>query len=536
MPRGPLLITDLSGRRFPGAGARPFTWLAGGLALLLLVDLMVGATRSRTEPALADDLGRARAAMVRAREDDQGWLLLGDSVLAGDVMRGRVERWTEHRVLDYLRREQREDAGVGFTQIALDGMLPVDMLQALRELDTLDPAGRVGVVVEINPRFFSAHYADQRECSRPFLCELGPTHEGRWRWGWVPIAGREAWRWLGDHLPVVRHRDAFPRWRAEQAEALLPRPGGSEASPDDPLLGRARILEHYRDPQLNRSSVQYRALQVLVQRLRRHGRRALLFATPLKDRFMAGTLDAEGYGRYVAGLDHLINRPGDARIRFLSLDHPALHDEHFIDHAHLEPEGNRWLAINLLHQLGIGLGREPPRGTLAYPEGPDQSLVARIDRGYSDGAPWQAALRRPLGIAVAPGGERIVIADTGNHCLREVVGPATTLRTLAGRADEEGHADGRREQARFVTPRWPVLLGDRVYVLDGKRRLREVGPRMVRTLHPAKGPRWRRLDRLRAQGRHLWLLDGGTRVLRFDPAARTSEVWVEAPGGAAGGL
>ena len=524
--RKPHLVYNLAGLGFPGT-RRPWVQLLTGLGLLLLLDVVIALCQPtpRPEPVLADDLPRARAAIERAKAHGEGWLLLGDSVLAGDVMQKTVPRWSEHRVLDYLRREQAIDrAPVGFEQIALDGMLPVDMLRIVRELDIVDPGGRVGVVIEVNPRFFSTHYAKQEACSREFLCELG-RHLRPLRWAWVIEMGRESWRWLGQHLPVWRHRDAFPRWG--QSDSLLRAaddPAGSDAA--DPLIARARILEHYRKMEVGRSSAQHRALWTLVETLRARGRKALLFATPLNDGFMAGTLDGERYGRYVADLDQMVNRPGDTRVRFASLDHPSLRDPLFLDHAHLGPEGNRWLALNLLHQLGVRLATVPPPGTLAYEEGPDRSVLAHVARGNSEGAPWQAALRHPQGIDVAPGGGRVVVADTGNHCLRELVGPLTVLHTLSGRCGSANHVDGTRNEARFEEPRLPVLLGDAVYVIDGeaRQRLRELRGDHVRTLQ-ARGARgWSRIEALRGDGRHLWLIDGGLRLLRVDP--RTDQVVV----------
>ncbi len=526
----PQLVSDLGGRSFPGARRRPWApWLAV-LGLVLLVDLLIGLVRSPAdaEPVLADDLARARTTLRAAVDHPDGWLLVGDSVLAGDVMAPTVPDWSEHRVLDYLRREQAADAGAGFSQIALDGMLPVDMLRVIYALDELDPGGRVGVVLELNPRFFSTHYATQRECSRPFLCELGKKAEGPRRWAWVPMAWDHGWRWLGEHLPIVRHRDAFPAWREPTVAAMTPRlvPEDDRDTPEDPLIGRARILEHYRGLQVDRRSIQFRALRAVIKLLRARKRRALLFATPLSDGFMKGTLDGPTYGGYIATLDRMVNRADDTRVRFASLDHPRLTDPHFIDHAHLGPRGNRWLALNLLHLLGVPMGHAPARETLAYEEGPDRSLVSRIERGSSEGAPWQATLFRPHGLAVSPGGGRVVVADTGNHCVRELVGPQTTVRTLAGTPTEAGHVNGALTKAQFEGPRLPVLLDDRVFVVDGpkRERLRMIdGPR-VHTLKPKQGPRWSRIDRIRGDGRVLWLIDRARRILRFDPDTRSSSV------------
>lgn len=524
MPRPrPVLVTDLDGRRHPGAAWRPWSQLGALVALWVVLDLVITLVRpDAVEPPLADDLTRARRVLHQARDDERAWLLLGDSVLAGDVMRGTVPDWAEHRVLDYMRREQTPGQGVSLRQIALDGMLPVDMLRVIEHLDAIDPGGTVGVVLELNPRFFSVHYADQRECTREFLCELSPHREGPASVGWIQPTWSEAHRWLVDHLPVVRHRDLFPRFGEPERRALVPpRELGDQTQGE--LIGRARVLEHYRDLRVSSRSIQYRALTHVVRRLRERGRRALFFATPLSDTVLEGTLEGDDYGAYVAALDRLVNQPDDTEVRFVSLDHPALRDERFLDHAHLDPEGNRWLALNLLHQLGVGMATPPPRGTLAYEEGVDRSLVHRIERGSREGAPWQASFTKPDGIEVTPGGGRVIVADTGNHCVRELVGPLSTMRTLAGEPGKKGKRDGELPRARLAWPRHPVVLGDRVYVVDGKRhhRLREIADGQVRTVEPGSPGKWGRIDQLRGDGRALWMLDQGRRVLRVDPDSGT---------------
>lgn len=535
MPR-PLLFFDASGRRL-AATRTPWRWLAAVVGLLVVADLLLTLVhRPGHEPALADDAARVHAALARAAEhaqpstdtDDErppeaprSWLLLGDSVLAGDVMQSTVPDWDEHRVLDYLRREQRPGAAAHFEQVALDGMLPIDMLEVLERLDTLDPDGRVGVVVELNPRFFSQHHATERVCSRPFLCELGGPAPGRGRWAWAPMLVHESHRWLLDHLPVVRHRAWLPRLDPTWTHSLTTAAKVDKDERDDQqLLGRARVLEHYRDLALHGKAQQIAAVRRIMRRLRQRGRPALLFATPLNDTMMRGTFEPDDYGDYLAQLDRILNTTEHPQIRFVSLDHPALADAEFLDHAHLRPSGNRWLALNLLHQLGVGINEAPARGQLAYEEGVDRTLVSRVTRGSAQGAPWQAMFQRPDGVAVAPGARRIVIADTGNHALRELVGPLAITRTLAGTPGTAGDRDDTLRRATFDRPRNPTLVGRDVYVIDGngRQRLRRISKGRVKTIVPSSGPGWRSITQLASDGHDLWLVDEGRTVLRFDPS------------------
>jgi hypothetical protein len=502
--------------RSPLAGRRAATVLAL-LAVVALVDLVLGWARPpRAVAVLPDGVQDVRTILDRVASEPDAWLLVGDSVLAGDVMRGHVRDWSQHRVIDALRANASGATPPVFEQVALDGMLPVDMARVVRELDVADPRGTVGLVLELNPRYFSRYYAGQRECSRSWLCELGPDVGGAASAGTV---WREVGRSVLRHMPLWRHRDllALPDDLPSLTSALEPdAASASSEEPPDPRAGRARILEHYRDLRLDRDSVQVRALAEILARLRAKGRRAVLFATPLSDGFLRGTLEGAAYGRYVGTLDRLITRDDQPSIRFYSLDHPSFVDASFYDHAHLGPEGNAQLASNLLALLGVGLLEVPDRLHMAYPEGPDATLVSRIVAGDSDGAPWQAQFDRPLGIDVGDDG-RVVIADTGNHCVREIAAGGATVRLLAGRCAAAGAADGEVRWARFDHPISPVIVGDSVFVVDGARRdLREISGGYVATHHPTEQP-WVRPRQLRSDGRRLYVLDGKSSIFRYDP-------------------
>ncbi len=498
------------------------TWW-GWVGLLLVIDLLIAAVRPlpRAE-LLPESAGEVREILAIARARPPNWLLLGDSVLAGDVLRDKVGGWSSQRVVDHLRMELAGHERATFEQVALDGMLPIDMLRVIRELDAVDPTARVGVVIEINPRFFSPHYARQDEPSRPWLAALGPDLAGPWgalaaSWD---AAGAQLRRWL----PLVRHASVLRRTEIASllAKAIETR---DDRAPTDTLEGRLRILEHYRTPQMHTGSAQYVALAEILERLKNRGRQALLFATPLADAFFRGELDGRGYGEYTAALDRLIVDPAHPQIRFVSFDHPDFADDEFVDHAHLWPAGNHRLARNLLHQLGLSL--RSTGDDLVYPEGVDRSPIAAIARGDSEGAPWQARLEGPEGIAV-DGDGRVVIADTGNHCLREIAAGGSVVRTLAGIPGVAGKQDNIAALATLDRPRAPVFLGDEVWFLDGRRRaLRRVTEERVVTARKIEGEKWNRAEDLRSAGGELYVLDRKRRIHAYDPKTNRARILVD---------
>jgi sugar lactone lactonase YvrE len=69
--------------------------------------------------------------------------------------------------------------------------------------------------------------------------------------------------------------------------------------------------------------------------------------------------------------------------------------------------------------------------------------------GFADGAAGGAQFNSPLGIAVAPNGT-IFIADSGNHCIREISGG--NVSTFAGSPGIWGSADGVGTNAQFNGP------------------------------------------------------------------------------------
>lgn len=497
------------------ARGRARGFMLGLAALLILIDLLIGAVegpRAIAELEDADDLRRYLRATTQA--EGAPWLLIGDSVLVGDTGQAELADWHEHRLIDYLERELGGHEDAVFRQVAFSGMLPVDMLAVVEALEREDPDAHVSLLLELSPRYFSGAYAQVETPSRPWFAELGEGARG----SSLPSMD-ETLRFVRRWTPVYRHRDRFLDTRERLAGVGETR-SVNTAEPGDRVEALARLSIHYRDPQLDPASVQVEALLEITRRCRESGRRLALFTVPLEDQFVAGLGRASAQGEYLAGLDALL-APDGRQITLLPMDHPQFRSELFWDHVHLRPDGHRALAINLLHQLGLDLERLPSEQQLIAPWGIDASLVARVGAGSSNGAAWQAQFESPRGVAVSPDGRQIVIADTGNHVLRQLHGDLRVVSTLAGTPGVAGERDGSPELAELDGPSSPLFVGESIYFVDDEgRRLRRLDSSEVQTL--------RRVDdgwRIQALGAHehrLYMLqsrDAQTRILALEPNA-----------------
>ncbi|PRQ03042.1 hypothetical protein ENSA5_18130 [Enhygromyxa salina] len=522
------------------APASPWSRVIGVVFLLVIFDLalsLIPADAKREAagagPATGAELRRTLAAA--AASEGRPILLIGDSVLAGDVLTPRRPHdWQRHRVIEYMQREVAPHSDARFHQIALNGLLPVDALHLLAELDRVDPSGRVELVLEINLRYFSAQYADQRDCTRPAVCELAVAaldEGGRpLRRGWQGLVEAAAGSrdWLHSRIPVHRRRPRVETTRLDEIAglAVLRELDGESKLADEAKASaasgqteaRARVREHYRSSAIKAQHQQRLALDELLARLAARDRRATLFLTPLEDRFAAEALGESTLGRRYSAIARMVNDRRDPDIKLVDLDHPLFVDSHFIDHVHLGPDGAKLLAINLIHELGLALAQRPFEWMMVHPEGFDRSLVHGTRKGYNEGGALLARFDEPEGVAVTPDGARVVVADTQNHTLRELRGNKQFVETIAGRANQAGHVDGwARVDARLTEPRDPELLDDALWFIDGSARehLRVLEDDWVRTA-TWTGPSCDAYTGLRARAGAIWLLCDDSRLLHLD--------------------
>jgi len=103
------------------------------------------------------------------------------------------------------------------------------------------------------------------------------------------------------------------------------------------------------------------------------------------------------------------------------------------------------------------------------------TLAGNGEAGYADGIGAAARFNHPMDIAVDAQGA-IFVADIQNHCLRQVVPSTGEVSTLAGDAEEEGFADGHGATARFNGPSGVALdTDDHLIVADsGNHCIRKV--------------------------------------------------------------
>ena len=506
------------------------------LAADLLMALVLWTQRQPRDLSITEPQDVKRQLAIPLKEEGPSWLLLGDSVLAGDVLAGQVDHDSEHRVIDYLRREKNNAFPDRFFQIALNGMLPVDMVRILTQLDRMDPEGRVGVVIEVNPRYFSRKYEHQFLCTRSWLNDLAPVvkEDGRVLWpAYWKATARAGVEWIRERVPVYRHRKRMPfQWSLLEDTRLVIANDESAGRSGGLLEGRARILEHYRNTVLGPDSAQMLALQEIVRRLGERGRTGVFFSTPLNDDFLGSALSEEAYGEYIATLARTIQWERFPRVSWVNLDHPLFVPSLFIDHCHLWPQGNRLLAVNLLNEMNVGLNAVPHSTEMVHPEGPGASFVYRADSGYRDGAAWQALFKEPKGIALSPSGWSLVIADSGNHCLRESNGNFQTVARLAGIPGKAGYLDGPALEAQLDSPSSPCFLNEQLFFADRNGRfLRSLEKGAVRTHRSGIGPGWREISQIRSSQNRLYLLESGRRILEYDPAGPSARVVARAPAG-----
>jgi hypothetical protein len=85
--------------------------------------------------------------------------------------------------------------------------------------------------------------------------------------------------------------------------------------------------------------------------------------------------------------------------------------------------------------------------------------------GFNNGTGSGALFKSPMGIVV-DGEGNIIVADSGNHCIRKVT-PAGVVTTIAGKGGTSGYIDSNTtSEILFNTPTGICINGNKIYVAD----------------------------------------------------------------------
>ncbi|MBB5203682.1 sugar lactone lactonase YvrE [Inhella inkyongensis] len=173
------------------------------------------------------------------------------------------------------------------------------------------------------------------------------------------------------------------------------------------------------------------------------------------------------------------------RLQLLAGDgHPGWRDGAAYQARFSDPFG---LAVAADGSLWVSDGGDTNRIRRIAPDGRVGSVLGSGREGFRDGAPTEAQLHTPSGLAF-DGQQQLLIADTGNQRIRRLERDGQ-LRTLAGDG-QVGWRDGPAAQARFDGPMAVVADAQgRVYVADTyNHRIRVIEQGRVRTLAGAGQP------------------------------------------------
>lgn len=176
--------------------------------------------------------------------------------------------------------------------------------------------------------------------------------------------------------------------------------------------------------------------------------------------------------------------------------------------------------------------RISPQGvisTLAGTPPADCDVMPPPPGGYVEGTGPAAVFKLPWGVAAAPGGGTVYVADTGNFVIRKIDVATGTTSLLAGSPGQSGTTDGT-STGRFTTLRDMAIspTGAHLYVVDGNtlRRVDVSNGDVVTIAGSASDPasfadnavgsnaRFSGPNGPTTDGSRLWVGDGGNNRIR----------------------
>jgi len=278
-------------------------------------------------------------------------VLLGDSLVAGRVMSEHGDRqWREHTLSADLQRRfdsARSDA-VTVANFAMNGLLPADMETLV---DALLPLKLDAIVLDVSLRSFSRDFAaadavNSRSWLKPGL-QFRPDGSllqlpGSGGFGAVLERG------LLNRWTTYRVRDVLrARLLGGEPRDVLQRArdgiGKASAASGDAAATEMRLLlqvrGRYGSASLDVSNPQYAAWVRMLEKLKAANQKTVIFYATENPRLLGSLIEAGQYRRLTEQLRRSVTRYGEP-FKYLAAD-DRLADEMFLDHVHVNAEGNR---------------------------------------------------------------------------------------------------------------------------------------------------------------------------------------------------
>ncbi|WP_338831765.1 hypothetical protein [Bradyrhizobium sp. 27S5] len=288
-------------------------------------------------------------------------VLLGDSLVAGQVLAEHGDKdWRQHTISKLLQ-ERYDGVQPGSTMVmnlGMNGILPADLETLSDSLIELRPDA---VIMDISLRSFSMDFAAaDAMCSRPWL---RPGLKFDQAGGLVSLSDASGIssfdRALIELWPSYRIRDFVQaRWLKGEpkdlAWALRNRieKSGAEQETAGPAAEMRLLLQvrgRYASANLEAANPQFEAWLRTLRKLKAAKLKTIVFYATETPRLLPSLMEPEQYNLLAGKLERSAGE-GAPIVSYLPAN-PVLTDDQFLDHVHVDADGNRIYAASLWRAL-----------------------------------------------------------------------------------------------------------------------------------------------------------------------------------------
>ena len=329
-------------------------WLALEIALRL-ASPVIWDKLTHSEPLTAALLKDHLSALSPSRRQDKRLcVVLGDSVFYGSALREKsVPNWSQKTPPAYLRQSLGPEWLV--LDLSADGLNPLDMAALLSATASLKPDA---LVIELNLRMLSVADGKAPGCmSRPWLAswlpaELKAASLGSGQANTEKKLFAKIEETLGGGSAIFRYatlarailfEPSMKALAAKKVKELMP--GGEEV--DASVLLDMKIRPYYSGPAAGTEHLGLQGLSLLAKEIPNLGSKSLVFITPQNLNRVADFLDKRTWDANLRSLSAPFVK---AKIPFKNFS-LAMPEPRFLDHCHLDDQGNQELASLILQEL-----------------------------------------------------------------------------------------------------------------------------------------------------------------------------------------